>query len=142
MTRPARTATRRHGKHVVVVGAGGNIGSHLVPHLGREPAKSQLALQCLGAGRPLEDMERAHHGSDRMYLASAEEMGQTREALKEKKVPTRSQVWKLKKPTPATMRCMRCGNEWEVTFDLSAGGERMCPACRNNGVRVVLNGRG
>ena len=44
MTRPARTATRRHGKHVVVVGAGGNIGSHLVPHLGREPAIGRVTL--------------------------------------------------------------------------------------------------
>jgi heterodisulfide reductase subunit A len=69
---------------------------------------------------------------------TAEEVDQTREVLKEEKVPTRSKVWKLKEPAPATMHCMRCGNEWSVTFDLSADEERMCPACRNNGVRVLL----
>lgn len=30
--------------HVVVVGAGGNIGSHLVPHLGRSPLVSRVTL--------------------------------------------------------------------------------------------------
>ena len=67
-----------------------------------------------------------------------EEVEKTKEALKDKKTPITSKVWKLKEPTPATMRCYRCGHEWEVTFDLSAGGERMCPACRSNSVRVVL----
>ncbi len=32
------------GAHVVVVGAGGNIGSHLVPHLGRMPEVSRVTL--------------------------------------------------------------------------------------------------
>ncbi|MBX3272196.1 MAG: DNA polymerase III subunit alpha [Sandaracinaceae bacterium] len=43
-------------------------------YLGREQARAQLVLQCIAAGRPLEDLERAHHGSDRMYLASPAEM--------------------------------------------------------------------
>ena len=46
-------------------------------YLFREQAKPQLALQCIAAGRPLEEMSRAHHGSDRMYLLSPEEMAQT-----------------------------------------------------------------
>lgn len=33
-----------HGKHVVVIGAGGNIGSHLVPHLARMPEVERLTL--------------------------------------------------------------------------------------------------
>jgi Zn finger protein HypA/HybF involved in hydrogenase expression len=45
---------------------------------------------------------------------------------------------RLKEPTPATMVCYRCGHEWQVTFDLTADGERMCPVCRSNSVRVVL----
>jgi molybdopterin/thiamine biosynthesis adenylyltransferase len=32
------------GKHVVVIGAGGNIGSHLVPHLARMPEVGRLTL--------------------------------------------------------------------------------------------------
>ncbi len=67
-----------------------------------------------------------------------EEVAETREALKDKKVPTRSKVWRLKEPTPARMVCYRCGNEWEVEFDLAAGEERMCPECRSNSVRVIL----
>ena len=43
-------------------------------YLVRGQARSQLALQCIAAGRPLTDMERAHHGSDRMYLSSPGEM--------------------------------------------------------------------
>jgi len=46
-------------------------------YLGRQQARPQLVLQCIGAGRPLVDMERAHHGADRMYLLSPEEMAQT-----------------------------------------------------------------
>ncbi|HEY8427805.1 MAG TPA: DNA polymerase III subunit alpha, partial [Sandaracinaceae bacterium] len=46
-------------------------------YLGREQAKPQLVLQCIAAGRPIADMERAHHGSDRMYLTSPEEMAHT-----------------------------------------------------------------
>jgi heterodisulfide reductase subunit A len=69
---------------------------------------------------------------------TAEEVEETKEALKEQKVPTSTKVWRLKEPVPATMVCYRCGNEWEVTFDLSTDGERMCPTCRSNSVRVVL----
>ena len=72
---------------------------------------------------------------------TAEETEQTKEALKGKKVPRSSKVWRLKEPAPATKHCYRCGNEWAVTFDLAADEERMCPACRSNSVRVVLDGR-
>ena len=67
-----------------------------------------------------------------------EEVERTREALKGKKVPTSSKVWRLKEPAEATMRCMRCGNEWPVLFDPAADEERMCSACRSNSVRVIL----
>src|SRR5690606_26080881 len=46
-------------------------------YLSRAQAKPQLVLQCIAAGRPLVDMERAHHGSDRMYLTTPEEMAHT-----------------------------------------------------------------
>ncbi len=68
------------------------------------------------------------------------EVEQTVEALRGKRVPTASKVWRLKEPTAATMRCMRCGHEWGEQFDLAADEERMCSLCRNNGVRVLLNG--
>ncbi len=71
-----------------------------------------------------------------------EEVEETKEVLKEQKVPTRTKVWRLKEPTPAKMVCYRCGNEWDVVFDLSADTERMCPACRSNSIRVMLNGKG
>jgi hypothetical protein len=58
--------------------------------------------------------------------------------LREAKVPTSSKVGKLKGPTPVTMRCMRCGNQWDVTYDPAAGEERMCAACRSNSVRVLV----
>jgi heterodisulfide reductase subunit A len=72
---------------------------------------------------------------------TAQEVEKTRHTLQGKKVPASSKVWRLKKPTPSTMHCMRCGNEWSVTFDLAADEERMCPACRSNSVRVMLDGR-
>lgn len=34
----------REGRHIVVIGAGGNIGSHLVPHLARNPEITRLTL--------------------------------------------------------------------------------------------------
>jgi molybdopterin/thiamine biosynthesis adenylyltransferase len=38
------TVKRGRGKHVLVVGAGGNIGSHLVPHLARMPGVARVSL--------------------------------------------------------------------------------------------------
>jgi DNA-directed RNA polymerase subunit RPC12/RpoP len=67
-----------------------------------------------------------------------EEIDETQEALRGQRVPRVSKVWRLKEPTPATLQCYRCGNQWQVTFDLDADEERMCPACRSNSIRVVL----
>jgi len=69
---------------------------------------------------------------------TAEEMQQTREALKEAKTPIRGSLDRLKEPTAATMLCMRCGNKWDVTFDPAADEERMCSKCRSNSVRVLV----
>jgi len=68
----------------------------------------------------------------------AAEIKETVKALQEAKVPRKSKVERLKEPTPATMRCMRCGNEWSITFDPGADSERMCAACRSNSVRIIL----
>jgi heterodisulfide reductase subunit A len=68
-----------------------------------------------------------------------EEIEQTREVLRETKVSVKSKVGKLKEPTPVTMRCMRCGNQWDVTYDPTADEERMCAACRSNSVRAVVS---
>jgi len=43
-TAPPTARSRASGKSVVVVGAGGNIGSHLVPHLARMSAVSNMIL--------------------------------------------------------------------------------------------------
>jgi heterodisulfide reductase subunit A len=71
---------------------------------------------------------------------TAEEVEEAQEALEGERVSRRSRVWRLKGPTPATMVCYRCGNQWEDTFDPAADEERMCPACRSNSVRVMLDG--
>ena len=52
------------------------VASNDCHYLLREHAKPQLVLQCIGAGRGLAEMERAHHGSDRMFLTSADEMAE------------------------------------------------------------------
>jgi heterodisulfide reductase subunit A len=81
------------------------------------------------------------HGLEELRAAvTAKEVEHTREATK-KKVPVGSKVWRLKEPRPATMRCVRCNHEWKTTFDLAADQERMCPQCRSNGVRVLLDGK-
>jgi heterodisulfide reductase subunit A len=69
---------------------------------------------------------------------TAEEMEQTREALKEAKTPIRSVLDRLKEPAAATMVCMRCGNKWAVTFDPTVDEERLCSRCRSNSVRVLV----
>jgi heterodisulfide reductase subunit A len=69
---------------------------------------------------------------------TAEEIQQTREALREAKTPIRGALDRLKKPTAATMVCMRCGNKWDVTFDPAVDEERMCSNCRSNSVRVLV----
>jgi heterodisulfide reductase subunit A len=70
---------------------------------------------------------------------TAEEVKQAREALQGERVPRRSRTERLKEPTPATMRCMRCGSEWAVIYDPDTDEERTCAACRSNSVRVILN---
>ncbi len=69
---------------------------------------------------------------------TAEEMEQTRQALKEAKTPIRGSLDRLKKPTAATMVCVRCGNKWDVTYDPAVDEERMCSKCRSNSVRVLI----
>ena len=69
---------------------------------------------------------------------TAEEVEQTKEALKEKKAPRSSKVGRLKEPTPVHMHCLRCGNKWDAAYDPTADEERMCSACRSNSVRVLL----
>jgi heterodisulfide reductase subunit A len=69
---------------------------------------------------------------------TAEEIEETRRALKEAKTPIRGALDRLKKPAAATMVCMRCGNKWDVTFDPAADEERMCSKCRSNSVRVLV----
>jgi len=71
---------------------------------------------------------------------TAEEVERTVEALKEAKVPASSQVWKLKEPTPAILRCLRCGHEWREDYsaEKARNEERMCAACRSNSVRVLV----
>ena len=69
---------------------------------------------------------------------TAEEMEQTHELLKEAKTPIRSALDRLRKPTAATMLCLRCGNKWDVTFDPAVDEERTCSKCRSNSVRVLI----
>ena len=71
---------------------------------------------------------------------TAEEVIETREALKGQQAPRRSRVERLQAPTAAHMICYRCDNEWSVAFNPGADRERMCPACRSNSVRVVPDG--
>jgi DNA polymerase III subunit alpha len=39
-------------------------------------AHAQMVLQCIGAGRTVEDMQATHHGSDQLYLKTPSEMAQ------------------------------------------------------------------
>ena len=39
-----------------------------------DAAQSQMVLQCIGAGRNIEEIRAQHHGSSQMYLKSPEEM--------------------------------------------------------------------
>ena len=41
---------------------------------GRDEAKGQLVLQCIGAGRSYREMEAMHHNSSEMYLKTPEQM--------------------------------------------------------------------
>jgi heterodisulfide reductase subunit A len=103
---------------------------------GVRPERLQLEWCSAAEGqrwaRIVREMERLR------TTVTAEEAERTREALKGKKVPASSKVWRLKEPAEVTMRCMRCGNEWSALFDPAADEERMCSACRSNSVRVVL----
>ncbi len=69
---------------------------------------------------------------------TAQEIAKTKATLVGVKVPTRSKVARLKEPTPVTMHCMRCGHKWDTIYERAADEERMCPACRSNSVRVLV----
>ncbi|MFO0692692.1 MAG: DNA polymerase III subunit alpha [Polyangiales bacterium] len=50
------------------------VATNAAHFIAKESAKSQLVLQCIGAGRTLREMEAAHHNSSEMYLKSPEQM--------------------------------------------------------------------
>jgi DNA polymerase-3 subunit alpha len=63
----------------ILVAAAKDLGIPLVASndchfLERKDSRAQLVLTCIGAGRTLAEMERAHHGSSEMFLKSSEEM--------------------------------------------------------------------
>ena len=43
-------------------------------YLDQKDSRAQLVLQCIGAARTLSELEKAHHGSDQLYLRSPQEM--------------------------------------------------------------------
>ena len=50
------------------------VASNDCHYMTHEGAHAQLALQCIGAGRSLRDMEALHHNSSEMYLKTPEQM--------------------------------------------------------------------
>ena len=70
----------------------------------------------------------------------AQEIAKTKAALVGVKVPISSKVARIKEPTPVTMHCGRCNHEWDTIYDRAADEERMCPACRSNSVRILVEG--
>jgi hypothetical protein len=99
------------------------------------PERLQLDWCSAAEGRKwakiMEGMETLRAG------VTADEVEQTKEALAGAKAPKTSKVGRLREATSLTMRCLRCGNEWETVFDPNADEERMCSACRSNSVRVL-----
>ncbi len=106
---------------------------------GVDPSRLQLDWCSAAEGQRWARMMRDLEGL--RARVTVREVEETREAMKGQKVPRRSQVARLKRPTAATMVCYRCGNEWGATFDPTADRERMCLACRSNSVRVMPNGK-
>ena len=62
-----------------------------------------------------------------------EEIEQTREVLVEARVPSPRNPRPKDEGQDATFVCMRCGNEWNVKYDVNT--ERICPGCRSNSIR-------
>ena len=50
------------------------VATNCAHFLSRDQARAQLALQCIGAGRSLREMEAMHHNSAEMYIKTAEQM--------------------------------------------------------------------
>jgi len=59
------------------------VASNDCHYMDRSDAHAQLALQCIGAGRTLEEMGRQHHKSEEIYLKSPEEMGRFRRLIQD-----------------------------------------------------------
>jgi heterodisulfide reductase subunit A len=62
-----------------------------------------------------------------------EEIEQTREVLVEARVPSPRNPRPRDEGGEANFVCMRCGNEWNVKYEVNT--ERICPSCRSNSVR-------
>ncbi len=75
---------------------------------------------------------------EKRAVVTGEEIEATREVLRGVKVPVRSKLSRVKNTTIATTRCMRCGHTWDGDYDPQADLERMCPACRSNSVRIMV----
>ena len=62
-----------------------------------------------------------------------EELEQTRSVLVEARVPGPRNPRPKDEGQDATFVCMRCGNEWNMKYEVNT--ERICPSCRSNSIR-------
>jgi heterodisulfide reductase subunit A len=66
---------------------------------------------------------------------SLDTIHETRELLKESRVPGPRNPRVNDEGTPAGFQCLACGESWQGTYSVNQ--ERICPSCRSNSVRWI-----
>ena len=72
---------------------------------------------------------------ERRLVVTPGEIAETREKLKEKKIPGPRNPRPRDEGQPAGFSCLVCGESWEG--DYRSDKERSCPVCRSNSVRWI-----
>ena len=101
--------------------------------LGLDPGRLQLEWCSAAEGNRWQHI--MEQTEDKRLKVTSEEITETRQLLKEKKVPSPRNPRPKDENQLAGFECLVCGEKWEGTY--SSNQERSCPACRSNCVRWI-----
>ena len=98
-----------------------------------DPGRLQLEWCSAAEGNRWQHiMEQAE---EKRLKVTTEEIMETSQLLKEKKVPSPRNPRPKDENQPAGFECLVCGEKWESNY--SSNQERSCPTCRSNSVRWI-----
>jgi len=101
--------------------------------LGLDPSRLQLEWCSAAEGNRWQHI--MGQVEEKRKMITSEVIADTRELLKEAKIPGPRNPRPKDEGTPAEFHCLVCGERWDVIYNSDQ--ERSCPSCRSNSVRWI-----